>query len=75
MMSFQGYFEAGQFVAENSTTAIPEHRMAIVTILDKTAPQVDRRKIWRDFFETVSSAKEEIPTEFPRLNFNRKIDI
>jgi hypothetical protein len=75
MLSFQGYFEAGQFVAEDSTTAIPEHRVAIVTILDKTAPQVDRRKIWQNFFETVNSAKEKIPAEFPRLNFNHKLDL
>jgi hypothetical protein len=75
MLSFQGYFEAGQFVAESPTAEIPEHKMAIVTILDKTAPQGDRREIWRNFFETVNSSKEKIPVEFPRLNFNRKLDL
>ena len=66
MLAFQGYFEGGKFVAAAPNKGpIPEHRLAIVTVYDKTVPPADTAKAWQDFFDTIEASDEEMPAEFP----------
>jgi hypothetical protein len=74
MLVVQGYFEEGQFISNNKVV-IPEHRRAIVTVLDEKTSAPNHKKIWKDFFTAIQSANEDIPANFPRVSFNRKLDI
>jgi hypothetical protein len=74
MLVVQGYFEEGQFIS-NSKVIIPEHRRAIVTVLDEEMPEQNHKKIWKDFFAAIQSANEDTPVNFPRVNFNRELDL
>ena len=74
MLAFKGYFEAGKFVAEDpAATAIPEHRLVMVTMLDDVLSKVDQKDAWQNFFNVIDSSDEEIPHEFPRLRFDRQV--
>lgn len=81
MLSFQGYFELGKFVPLDDVS-IPEHKRAIVTILDEVAPAKDTQnaKAWREFFSDLESCDEELTPKFDevigqRVNFRREIDL
>lgn len=82
MLSFQGYFEAGKFVPLDMVS-IPDHKRAIVTILDETAPKGKESlnaKAWREFLSELDSCDEVLPLEFDeiiskRVNFRKDIDI
>lgn len=74
MLSFQGYFEDGKFIPLNPV-AIPEHKRAIVTILDEAAPQLAQKKALHDFLRAIESSDEEIPVEFERVKFSREVDL
>ena len=74
MLSIQGYFEDGKFIPLNPV-AIPEHKRAIVTILDEAVPQLSKNKAWHEFLNTVAASDEEIPTEFERVSFGREVEL
>jgi hypothetical protein len=69
MLVIQGYFEAGQFIAD-SPVAIPENKKTVVTILDEDARGEDQKKqerikLWREIRETVEHSDEALPDDFP----------
>ncbi|MDR1933076.1 MAG: hypothetical protein LBQ57_09695 [Spirochaetales bacterium] len=76
LVSVLGYFKAGKFVPDEDIT-IPEDKKAIVTILDgETIRPRTNAEAWKELFDLIAaSSDEEIPEEFPRVNFNREIDL
>jgi hypothetical protein len=72
MQAYQGYFEDGQFIAQDHSR-IPEHRRAIVTVLDDPIDSTNRVAAWDKFFEEIDGCGEEVP-EFERIKL-REVEI
>ncbi|GBR77625.1 hypothetical protein RDn1_284 [Candidatus Termititenax dinenymphae] len=76
MVTIQGYFEAGKFVANAPTAeSIPEHRLALVTIFNSVMPRNNQKNVWQEFFVNIAASNEEIPAEFPRLTLDRQLSL
>ena len=59
MQSFQGYFEAGQFIPLDAVK-IPERRRVILTVLDEPVPTGAnvQTAAWKVFFDAVKGSEE-----------------
>jgi hypothetical protein len=73
VLTFQGYFEAGQFVAD-TPVQIPEGRKTIITVLDEVVNKETKRdaykKRWNKIIETIRNSDEILegePERFTRL--------
>jgi hypothetical protein len=79
MTAFQGFFEAGRFISDN-TDVIPEHKRAIVTILDDETPKPgavnEKIHALEECFKLIDASDEEVlPEEFPRLKLRQEIHV
>jgi hypothetical protein len=74
MLVIQGYFEAGQFIAD-TPVVIPENKKTIVTVLDENVQKFNQKKIWNEFREAIEKSNEELPDDIPRLNLTQKVDL
>jgi RAB protein geranylgeranyltransferase component A len=72
LLTFQGYFEAGQFIAD-TPVHIPERHKTIVTVLDETvdpeAEQEAHKKLWEKIVEDIQNSDEVLEGEPERLHF------
>ena len=69
LLTFQGFFENGQFVSSEPVKKLPEHKKAIVTILDEKMDEdeeMERKLKALDEIEKLldASMDEEVP-DFP----------
>jgi hypothetical protein len=76
LLTFQGFFEDGRFIP-SEPVEIPEHKKAIVTILEET--EDDRKKQQMADLAECSrlldeSMDEEVP-DFQRANLHREVEI
>jgi predicted DNA-binding antitoxin AbrB/MazE fold protein len=75
LLTFQGVFENGKFIPSEPVT-IPEHKRAIVTILEETDDDrkkkqlVELDRLWKMLDENMD---EEVP-EFTRANLHREVE-
>ncbi|GHV89086.1 hypothetical protein AGMMS50267_14460 [Spirochaetia bacterium] len=76
LVTVQGFFEDGRFIP-SEPVKIPEHKKAIVTILDeaendrKKQQMVDLTECFRLLDESMD---EEVP-DFPGANFHREVEL
>jgi hypothetical protein len=78
LLTFQGYFEAGQFVTD-TPVQIPEGRKTIVTVLDEKADRATGREeyiaYWNKIIED-SQDSDEMPEGEPgRIRFKTPEEI
>jgi hypothetical protein len=73
LLTFQGYFEAGQFVAD-TPVHIPEGKKTIVTVLDEVVNREAEReaykKRWNKIIDEIENSDEVLegePERFTRL--------
>jgi hypothetical protein len=70
LLTFQGYFEAGRFVAD-TPAQIPEGRKTIITVLDEKAEErIDweaHKKRWAKIIADIQSSDETLEGEPERL--------
>ncbi|GBU25086.1 hypothetical protein R83H12_01725 [Fibrobacteria bacterium R8-3-H12] len=77
MQAYQGYFENRQFISFD-TVKIPEHKRAILTVLDEPAKEYlesEQLIALQEFFDTVNASGEKTPETFERINFLRSVDL
>jgi hypothetical protein len=78
LLTFQGYFEAGQFVADTSIR-IPEGRKTIVTVLDEKIDKADEREnyiaYWNKIIEDIQNSDEVLEGEPERIHFKTPEEI
>ena len=78
LLTVQGYFEAGQFIAD-TPIQIPEGRKTIVTVLDEKVEK-DRKlaahkKLWREIIEDLQNCDEVLEGEPERIRFRTPEEI
>jgi hypothetical protein len=76
LVTVQGFFEDGKFIP-NEPVQIPNHKAAIVTLLDDSESDKKKRQLSElDRLEKMldESMDEEIP-DFPRANLHREVKI
>ena len=78
LLTIQGYFDAGQFVAE-PPVQIPEGRKTIVTVLDEMADtnseEARQTKLWDEIFEEIEQCDEVLLGEPERIRFKTPEEI
>jgi hypothetical protein len=78
LLTFQGYFEAGQFVAD-TPIQIPEGRKTIITVLDekvdKANEREDYRAYWNKIIEDIQNSDEVLEGEPERICFKTPEEI
>jgi hypothetical protein len=78
LLTFQGYFEAGQFVAD-TPVQIPEGRKTIVTVLDEKADKANGREdyiaYWNKIIEDIQASDEMLEGEPERARFKTPKEI
>jgi hypothetical protein len=78
LLTFQGYFEAGQFVAD-TPNQIPERRKTIVTVLDETVNKEHEREnyiaYWNKIIEDIQNSDEALEGEPERICFRTPEEI
>ena len=78
LLTFQGYFEAGQFVAD-TPIQIPEGRKTIITVLDekvdKANEREDYRAYWNRIIEDIQNSDEVLEGEPERIRFKTPEEI
>ena len=71
LLTFQGYFKAGQFIAD-TPSQIPEGRKTIVTVLDEKAEKISeearQKKLWDEIFEDLQNSDEVLEGEPERIH-------
>jgi hypothetical protein len=76
VQAFQGYFERGRFIPFGAVS-VPEHKRAIVTILDEAAPDDVRQRL-EELDELVAMVHASIDEEMPlfeRARFSREVEL
>jgi hypothetical protein len=78
LLTVQGYFEAGQFIAD-TPTPIPEGRKTIVTVLDEQARH-DRElaahaKLWSEIIQDLRNCDEALEGEPEQIRFKTPKEI
>jgi hypothetical protein len=78
LLTFQGYFEAGQFVAD-TPIRIPEGRKTIVTVLDEKVEKANEREnyiaYWNKIIEDIQNSDEVLEGEPERIRFKTPEEI
>jgi hypothetical protein len=78
LLTFQGYFEAGQFVAD-TPIQIPDGRKTIVTVLDemadKSGEETRQTKLWDEIFFEIENCDEVLVGEPERLHLRTPEEI
>jgi hypothetical protein len=78
LLTFQGYFEAGQFVTD-TPVKIPEGRKTIITVLDEKADKVNGREeyiaYWNRIIEDIQDSDEMPEGEPERIRFKTPEEI
>ncbi|MHC6203124.1 hypothetical protein ACYULU_08005 [Breznakiellaceae bacterium SP9] len=78
LLTFQGYFEAGQFVAD-TPIQIPEGRKTIITVLDEKADNANEREnyiaYWNKIIEDIQNSDEVLEGEPERIRFKTPEEI
>jgi predicted DNA-binding antitoxin AbrB/MazE fold protein len=70
----EGFFEEGKFIP-SEPVKIPEHKRAIVTILDEDTEKANKMAAWKECLRLLDeSMGEEVP-DFPRANLHREVEI
>lgn len=78
LLTIQGYFEAGQFIAD-TPVHIPNGRKTIITVLDE---KVDRKidwdahkKLWGEIIEEIQNSDEILEGEPERIRLRTPEEI
>ena len=78
LLTVQGYFEAGQFIAD-TPIQIPEGRKTIVTVLDEKANKKKDREeykaYWNKIIEDIQNCDEVLEGEPERIRFRTPEEI
>jgi hypothetical protein len=76
LLTFQGFFENGKFIS-SEPVKIPEHKRAIVTILDETEDDRKKRQMadLAECFRLLDESTDEEVPDFPRVNLHREVEI
>jgi hypothetical protein len=78
LLTFQGYFEAGQFVAD-TPVQIPEGRKTIITVLDEKVDKANEREnyitYWNKIIEDIQNSNEVLEGEPERIRFKTPEEI
>jgi hypothetical protein len=78
LLTFQGYFEAGQFVAD-TPIQIPEGRKTIITVLDEKVDRANEREdyrvYWNRIIEDIQNSDEVLEGEPERICFKTPEEI
>jgi hypothetical protein len=78
LLTFQGYFEAGQFVAD-TPIQIPEGRKTIVTVLDEKVDKANEREnyiaYWNKIIEDIQNSDEVLEGDPERVRFKTPEEI
>ena len=72
LLTFQGYFEAGRFIAD-APIHIPEGRKTIITVLDEKVDRDTEQKnytaYWNNIIEDIKHSGEILEGEPERIHF------
>jgi hypothetical protein len=72
LLTIQGYFEAGQFIAD-TPIQIPEGRKIIVTVLDEKVSKENEREhyiaYWNKIIEDIQNSDETLEGAPERIRF------
>jgi hypothetical protein len=78
LLTFQGYFEAGQFVAD-TPVQIPEGRKTIITVLDEKVDKASEREnyitYWNKIIEDIQNSNEVLEGDPERIRFKTPEEI
>jgi hypothetical protein len=80
LQTYQGYFEGGRFINEDSKQ-IPEHKRTFITVLDEPAERIKKPSFsdeeWNECMRLLDESMDEEVPDFPRANLfgNRKVEI
>jgi hypothetical protein len=71
---YEGFFEKGKFIP-NEPVRIPEHKKAIVTILDENTEYSKKMDAWKECLRLLDESMDEEVPDFPRANLHREVEI
>jgi hypothetical protein len=76
LLTVQGFFEDGKFIP-SEPVKIPEHKKAIVTILDETEEDRKKRQMAEldRLWEMLDKSMDEDVPEFSRAKLHREVEI
>jgi hypothetical protein len=78
LLTFQGYFEAGQFVSD-TPVQIPEGRKTIITVLEEKVDKANEREnyigYWNKIIEDIQNSNEVLEGEPERIRFKTPEEI
>ena len=78
LLTFQGYFEAGQFVTD-TPVRIPEGRKTIITVLDEKVDKANERKnyvtYWNRIIEDIQNSDEVLEGDPEQIHFKTPEEI
>jgi hypothetical protein len=78
LLTFQGYFEAGQFIAD-TPTQIPERKRTIITVLDEEIDKGKEREdyiaYWNGIIADIKNSDEVLEGEPERIRFKTPDEI
>jgi hypothetical protein len=78
LLTFQGYFEAGRFIAD-TPIRIPEGRKTIITVLDEKIDKENERKnyiaYWNKIIGDIQNSDEALEGEPERIHFKTPEEI
>jgi len=86
MKIYEGHLEKGVFTPDSDSAVMPRGRFRVrVEMLEEPAEEEvymdeevlnDHARAWKEFFEAMDAIEdEEIPENFPRVNFAREIEL
>jgi hypothetical protein len=74
LLTFQGFFEEGKFIP-SEPVKIPEHKKAIVTILDENTEYSAKMDAWIECLRLLDDSMDEEAPDFPRANLHREVEL
>jgi hypothetical protein len=74
LLTFQGFFEKGKFIS-SEPIKIPEHKKAIVTILDENTEYSTKMDAWKECLRLLDESMEEEVPDFSRANLHREVEL
>ncbi|WP_010257285.1 hypothetical protein [Treponema primitia] len=74
LLTFQGYFADGKFIP-SEPIEIPEHKKAIVTILEEDPEKSTKMSAWKECLRLLDESMDEEVPDFPRANLHREVEI
>ncbi|AEF80436.1 hypothetical protein [Leadbettera azotonutricia] len=71
LLTIQGFFVEGKFIS-NEAVKIPDHKKAIVTILEEDTAKTNKMAEWKECLRLLDESMDEEVPDFPRANLHRE---